>query len=161
MTSLRPERVLAHLATAACLSIGGNGAQAADATGAGERSLFRGWVTYQIACSSCHGPDAVGIGMAPDLLARLRELSLPQFLQGVTTRYRVTLGLTESLFSDSQRQSVLAEVGPRAAAGSGAAVMPSWQSDAVIRARVLDLHAYLKARSEGALGPGRPETSGP
>jgi hypothetical protein len=31
----------------------------------------------------------------------------------------------------------------------------------VIRSRMLDLHAYLKARAEGTLGPGRPEAGAP
>lgn len=125
------------------------------------RGVFRGWVTYQIACGSCHGPDAIGIGLAPDLRQRLQTLPAAEFVRIVNARYRVTLGLTESVFSDKQRESVLGEVGPRAPAPGGAPVMPSWQSDAAIRERVLDLHAYLRARSEGVQGPGRPGDEAP
>jgi len=124
-------------------------------------SAARGWITYQIACGSCHGPDGVAIGLAPDLLQRMRTLSQAEFIRAAAARYRVSLGLTESLFSEAQRDAVLAEVGPRPPAESRGGIMPSWQSDPVIRSRMLDLHAYLKARSEGTLGPGRPGAGTP
>lgn len=117
---------------------------------------YRGWLTYQIACRSCHGSDATGSRIAPDLRRSLPTMSMAEFSNKVRTRYRVSLGLTESLLSDAARQAVLEEIERQKRGEWKDAVMPAWQSDAAIDERVLDLHAYLRARSEGALGPGRP-----
>lgn len=159
------KRALAMVAASLAMSAHAGGeatTQEGAAPGDGvHRSVFRGWVTYQIACGSCHGPDAIGIGLAPDLRQPLQTLPMAEFVRIVSARYRITLGLTESVFSEKQRASVLGEVGPRAPASGGTAVMPSWQSDAAIRERVLDLHAYLRARSEGVQGPGRPGDEAP
>jgi hypothetical protein len=35
--------------------------------------------------------------------------------------------------------------------------MPAWEDNAGIRPRVTDLYAYLRARADGALGPGTPK----
>lgn len=117
---------------------------------------YRGWLTYQIACRSCHGPDATGSRIAPDLRRSLATMNMAEFSNKVRTRYRVSLGLTESLLSDPARQAALAEIERQTRGEWKDAVMPAWQSDAAIDERVLDLHAYLRARSEGALGPGQP-----
>jgi hypothetical protein len=34
--------------------------------------------------------------------------------------------------------------------------MPAWQGEPVVNAHVMDLYAYLSARSEGRLAAGRP-----
>lgn len=117
---------------------------------------FRGWVTYHIACSSCHGKDAMPNGLAPDLLKTIRTMPRQDFATKVLSRYRVNLGLTESLFSDTLRQSVLAGVEPPDSPDEVSPAMPAWQTDTVVSGRVLDLYAFLKARSDGALGKGRP-----
>ena len=39
----------------------------------------------------------------------------------------------------------------------GDLIMPAWAADPKMRAHLLDLYAYLRARADGALGPGRPE----
>jgi hypothetical protein len=38
----------------------------------------------------------------------------------------------------------------------GDLVMPAWEGDQTVRPHVLDLYAYLRARADGALGPGKP-----
>ena len=35
--------------------------------------------------------------------------------------------------------------------------MPAWDADAEVAPHVLDIYAYLNARAEGGLGPGRPK----
>lgn len=123
-----------------------------------DAGTFRGWLTYHIACSSCHGADGAATGVAPDLPAALRTMSQADFARKVLTRYRISLSLTESLFSDAQREAVLDEVRRRQSQGEPAGTtMPAWQSDPVISSRVMDLYAYLRARSDGVLGVGRPD----
>ena len=119
---------------------------------------YRGWATYHIACASCHGKDALTGGMAPDLMQSIRSMSRQAFAEKVLSRYRVSLGLTESLFSDTARQSVLAGLALQDDGAPGTSTMPAWQADPAVSARVLDLYAYLKARSDGALAVGRPKT---
>lgn len=119
---------------------------------------YRGWITYHIACASCHGKDALPNGLAPDLLKAIRTMPRQDFATQVLSRYRVNLGLTESLFSETLRQSVLAGVEPPENTDSATPAMPAWQADTVVSGRVLDLYAFLKARSDGALGKGRPAT---
>ncbi len=34
--------------------------------------------------------------------------------------------------------------------------MPVWMDDPGMKPHILDLYAYLKARSDGAIGPGKP-----
>ena len=38
--------------------------------------------------------------------------------------------------------------------------MPAWGDDDTIRPRITDLYAYLRARADGALGPGQPKRAG-
>jgi hypothetical protein len=38
----------------------------------------------------------------------------------------------------------------------GALTMPAWQGEPQVNAHIADLYAYLAARAEGTLGPGRP-----
>jgi hypothetical protein len=35
--------------------------------------------------------------------------------------------------------------------------MPAWEGDSKVRPYLLDLYAYLRARADGVLGPGRPQ----
>ncbi|MFO1319080.1 MAG: hypothetical protein U1F52_05660 [Burkholderiales bacterium] len=159
-------RTLATLCTVAAALTAGIGAPlAADIPATGvydirggkvDLGTYRGWLTYHIACHSCHGRDALTIGLAPDLTQSIRTMSRQAFASKVLARYRVNLGLTESLFSETVRASVLAGAAPPEGSADTLPAMPAWQADAVVSARVLDLYAYLKARSDGALGPGRP-----
>jgi hypothetical protein len=35
--------------------------------------------------------------------------------------------------------------------------MPAWESNEGVEPHVLDIYAYLRARADGALGPGKPK----
>ena len=37
------------------------------------------------------------------------------------------------------------------------AAKPAWEKDPNVKPHVMDLYAYLRARSDGVLGPERPE----
>ncbi len=124
-----------------------------------DAGTYRGWMPYYLACQSCHG-TADRPGIAPDLTKSLKSMSRSEFVSKVRTRYRVNLSLAESLLSDRARQSMLEDMARQDRAAKDGATMPAWQSDETISQRVLDLHAYLKARADGAIGPGRPKTMG-
>jgi hypothetical protein len=42
----------------------------------------------------------------------------------------------------------------------GQVLMPAWEANTKVKPHVIDLYAYLQARADGALGPGRPSRSG-
>jgi mono/diheme cytochrome c family protein len=104
-------------------------------------SVPTGWRVYQQRCASCHGPAAEGTTKAPDLLPRVREMGSERFSNLVLKRY------------DWSPTSPAAASSPQPA---GQAVMPAWQSNAVVNAHIVDLYAYLSARAEGSQGPGQP-----
>lgn len=58
--------------------------------------------------------------------------------------------------SDSERAALLEEVMKRERSARGQPLMPAWDAHASVPPHVLDLYAYLSARADGGLGPGRP-----
>lgn len=67
---------------------------------------------------------------------------------------------TESLSTEERRQAVLDEVIRQQRGAHGTVAMPAWQSNPEIKPHILDLYAYLKARSDGVLGAGQPKVLG-
>lgn len=138
--------VIASLALCACLSIAAipyDGASAADegpytvvcaegAAAAGQckvdKKTFVGWRTFHAFCHQCHAQDAVGSTFAPSLVERLKEIDKQRFLHSVENGYTGQIG-----------------------------VMPAWKDNPNVAKRYEELYAYLKARSDGALPPGRPK----
>ena len=55
-----------------------------------------------------------------------------------------------------ERERMLEEVLKRERSSRGQVVMPAWESDSAVPPHVLDLYAYLSARADGELGPGKP-----
>jgi hypothetical protein len=51
-------------------------------------STFLGWRAFHSACHACHGVDAVGTDVAPNLVERLKGLSAHDFSVKVLTSYR-------------------------------------------------------------------------
>lgn len=123
-----------------------------------DESTYLGWRAYHSACHTCHGPDAVGTSVAPSLVERVKSLSARDFTIKVLSSYRIVVPLSEASGDDSTavREAFLEEVLRRE---RGQLVMPAWEGEASIRPHVLDLYAYLRARADGALGPGKPEKS--
>ena len=114
-------------------------------------STFLGWRAYHSACHTCHGPDAVGTAVAPSLVERVKSLSARDFTIKVLTSYRIVAPAGDPT---AQRDAFLEEVLRRE---RGELTMPAWESEEKVRPHVLDLYAYLRARADGALGPGRPK----
>jgi mono/diheme cytochrome c family protein len=92
-------------------------------------STYRGWRTYHAFCHTCHSQDAVGSTFAPSLLTRFQQDSM-----------------TKEHFVDVVTNGFSGQVG----------VMPGWKGNPNVIPRIDDLWAYLNARSDGALKPGRP-----
>jgi hypothetical protein len=115
-------------------------------------ATFRGWRAYHNTCHACHGVDAVGTAVAPSLVERVKQLSPKQFTIKVITSYRIVLGAEEAR-GDALRERFAEEVLRRE---RGELTMPAWEYDVRVRPHVLDLYAYLRARADGALGPGKP-----
>ena len=113
-------------------------------------SVYAGWRVYQQRCAGCHGTAADGAGGAPNLLLRMQGLGPQRFVDLVLRRYDAELLATGQ---GSPRDSLVDDVVERR---RGALSMPAWQEEPVVNAHVMDLHAYLAARSEGRVGPGRP-----
>ena len=91
---------------------------------------YSGWIRFSLNCERCHGPGGVGSAIAPDLSQAVKGLNYRQF------QTILTCGLVGNI---------------------GAGVMPSWKDNPNVMPYVENLWAYLKARADGALPPGRPE----
>ncbi|HEY3149281.1 MAG TPA: c-type cytochrome, methanol metabolism-related [Dongiaceae bacterium] len=94
-------------------------------------ATFSGFRRFNSTCYVCHGPDGAGSSFAPALVESLKHLSYEQFTEIVVN------GKTE-VNTASQRK------------------MPSFGTDPNVMCYLDDIYAYLKARSDGALGRGRP-----
>jgi hypothetical protein len=57
----------------------------------------------------------------------------------------------------AERDALLELVMKRERQERGQPLMPAWDSDAKVPPHVLDLYAYLSARADGGLGPGKPK----
>lgn len=124
-----------------------------------DEATYRGWRAYHSACHACHGVDAVGTSVAPSLVERVRDLTEKQFTIKVITSYRIVMGQSEAQGDDQTAiRERFAEEAMRTEAGE--LRMPAW-GDTGIKPRVTDLYAYLRARADGALGPGEPQRLGP
>ena len=95
-----------------------------------DAKTYTGWIRYSAFCQTCHGTGGVGSAIAPDLTQALKGLNARQF------ETIVSCGLKGNL---------------------GTGVMPSWKDNPNIAPYIENLWAYLSARANGALGPGRPQ----
>ena len=89
---------------------------------------YIGWRTFHGFCSRCHAQDALGSTFAPNLLDRMREFDFSGFVEPTANGFAGQVG-----------------------------VMPPWKDNPNVSKRYQELFAYLKARSDGALPPGRPK----
>lgn len=121
-----------------------------------DESTFLGWRAYHSACHACHGVDATGTAVAPSLVERLKSQSARDFSTKVLTSYRIVVPASEASGDDQTavREAFIEEILRRE---RGELAMPAWESATTIRPHVLDLYAYLRARADGVLGPGRPK----
>ena len=92
------------------------------------KETYIGWRTFTASCLRCHGQDAVGSTFAPSLLERMNEIDKARFMTSLDEGYTGEVG-----------------------------VMPPWKDNPNVNKRYEELYAYLKARADGALPPGRPK----
>lgn len=93
-----------------------------------DRATYVGWRTFHAVCHTCHAQDAVGSSFAPALLPRIKQIDKERFVMVVD-------------------QGFTGQVG----------VMPAWGMNPNVNRYYDELWAYLRARSDGVLPPGRPE----
>jgi len=111
---------------------------------------FVGWRLFNSTCFVCHGQNATGTDIAPNLLVALEGMSEFRFRKKVLHKYFAKVNLDDP----DRRLAFLEQVSAEAVEEFK---MPTWSDDPNIRPHISDLYAYLKARSDGALGEGRPE----
>jgi len=116
-------------------------------------SVYTGWRVFQDRCARCHGADATGTGIAPDLLPRVGEMGPRRFIGLVLKRYDWNLPPAQdgrdSAAMDALVEEIMERKGP-------VLTMPAWEGEPRVSAHIVDLYAYLSARSEGRQGKGRP-----
>ncbi len=108
---------------------------------------YNGYRRYHNSCHACHGLAGVGSSFAPALIESLKAVDEEQFLNIVVNgRINGRIGNagdnTKPIISSS-------------AAGEKN-VMPSFAMDPNVMEYIDDIYAYVKARSDGVIGPGRP-----
>ena len=89
---------------------------------------YEGWIRFSGFCQRCHGTGGIGSAVAPSLVDAVKRLSSTEFAGIVLAGRNGTWG-----------------------------VMPTWGGNPNIVPYIDNIYAYLKARADGALGPGRPE----
>lgn len=116
-----------------------------------DSKTYAGWRLFNSTCFVCHGQNATGTDIAPNLLTRLEGVSEFKFRKTMLHRYFGKVNLDDP----ARRQNFLNEVAGEKAAAEFK--MPTWSDEPNIRPHISDLYAYLKARSDGALGEDAPE----
>lgn len=119
-----------------------------------DRGTFNGWRLFHSACHGCHGIGGVGTDLAPELVERLRTMTPRTFAARVIASYGIARPPDGN--GSASREALLDEVMRRDRRARGQIVMPAWEDDPAVPPHVLDLYAYLSARADGKLGPGRP-----
>lgn len=124
-----------------------------------DRGTYSGWRLFHTACYGCHGVGAVGTDLAPNLVERVRELTPRAFAAKVLTSYRIVQPADASSAADRSAalDALIEEVLRRQRGPRTLIAMPAWEDDPEVSPHVLDLYAYLSARADGKLGPGKPK----
>ncbi len=102
-----------------------------DKDGTVDWYTFSGFRRYNANCIVCHGPDGAGSTYAPALTDSLKALDYSQFFNTVVN-------------------------GKQDVNTASDKVMPSFGTNPNVMCYLDDIFVYLRARSDGALGRGRP-----
>jgi len=92
---------------------------------------YNGFRRFHSECFVCHGPDANGSSFAPALRVSLQTMSYDDFLEVVVNGRESNIGGVQK-------------------------VMPAMGENPNVMLHIDDIYAYLKARADGVLKPGRP-----
>lgn len=93
--------------------------------------VYNGFRRYNGICFVCHGPDGMGSSFAPGLVDSLETLPFGQFLE-------IVVNGKETVNTANEKK------------------MPALGNDPNVMCYINDIYAYLRARSDGAVGRGRP-----
>lgn len=99
-------------------------------------NTFVGYLRFNSVCMVCHGPDGLGSSYAPNLTDSLKHLTYTQFLTTVAG-------------------------GKKSVNASQDLVMPKLGTNKNVMCFIDEIYTYLRARSTGALGRGRPAKHAP
>lgn len=102
-----------------------------EADGTVDWPTFSGFRRYNSVCHTCHGPDGAGSSFGPALVESLKRLNYEQFTEIVVN------GKSEVNTATQKK-------------------MPAFGLDPNVMCYLDDIYAYLKARSDGVVGRGRP-----
>ena len=94
-----------------------------------DQTTYDGWKQYNLNCARCHGEDVLGTTIAPQLIMSMKP-------DGPIN--------TQELFVQV------------VCAGRPEKGMPAWCALGMDPAKINQIYAYVKGRSEGKIGPGRP-----
>jgi methanol metabolism-related c-type cytochrome len=100
-----------------------------------DQQVYNGYRRYGESCLRCHGPDGAGSSYAPSLVDSLKTMSKQQFEEVVINGKKDVNQASEE-------------------------VMPAFGEVEDVVLYLNDIYGYLKARSDGALGRGRPTRIG-
>ena len=121
---------------------------------------YAGWRLFHATCYGCHGVDARGTDLAPNLVDRIKALTPREFATKVLTSYRLMQPEGKANAGPEDReealQALIERVLKQDRSAGGQMQMPAWQDNPRVRPHVLDLYAYLTARADGKLKPGEP-----
>lgn len=92
---------------------------------------YSGFRRYHAECHVCHGPDGLGSSFGPALVDSLKTMTYDQF--------------TETVVNGRKNVNTASDK-----------VMPSFGTNPNVMCFLNDIYAYLKSRSDGAIGRGRP-----
>jgi hypothetical protein len=123
-----------------------------------DRNTYLGWKLFHTSCFTCHGRDATGTDLAPNLTERIKFITPRDFATKVMTSYRIIVPSGDAAGGESSgyRDAVIEEVMRKQRGEKGSVAMPAWETNSRVKPHILDLYAYLTARADGALGPGKP-----
>ena len=100
-----------------------------------EIHVYNGYRRYGESCLRCHGPDGAGSSYAPNLTESLKHLSYDAVVDVIVN-------------------------GRKNVSASSNNVMPAFGTTEDVVTYLDDIYGYLKARSDGLLGRGRPKRIG-
>lgn len=107
-----------------------------EADGTVDWNTFSGFRRYNAACIVCHGPDGAGSSYAPALANSLKTMDYADFF-----------GTVVSGRKDLRNGNDL--------------VMPAFADNKNVMCYLNDIYVYLRARSTGTVGRGRPDKHAP
>ena len=102
-----------------------------DEDGTVDWFTYSGFRRYHSECHVCHGPDGLGSTFAPPIVDSLKDWSYDEFAD-VVVNGREKVGASEQ------------------------SKMPAFGTNLNVMCFLDDIYIYLKARSDGAIGRGRP-----